>query len=135
MSQADVALIQSLYAAFGRGDIATIIAALAPDIDWRLNGSRSDYPLFGNRKGPREVQAFFEEIPKLQDFSDFTPREFHAAGDRVFVLGHYAATIRKPAARRPATGCTYTPYATARSPLSWNSPTLRNSRRRGRGDA
>ena len=95
MSQADVALIQSLYAAFGRGDIATIIAALAPDIDWRLNGSRSDYPLFGNRKGPREVQAFFEEIPKLQDFSDFTPREFHAAGDRVFVLGHYAATIRK----------------------------------------
>jgi uncharacterized protein len=38
---------------------------------------------------------FFEEIPKLQDFSDFTPREFHAAGDRVFVLGHYAATIRK----------------------------------------
>lgn len=95
MSQADVALIQSLYAAFGRGDIATIIAALAPDVDWRLNGSRSDYPLFGNRKGPREVQAFFEEIPKLQDFSDFTPREFHAAGDRVFVLGHYAATIRK----------------------------------------
>ena len=42
MSQADVTLIQSLYAAFGRGDIATIIAAVAPDIEWRLNGSRSD---------------------------------------------------------------------------------------------
>jgi uncharacterized protein len=95
MSQSNVALIQSLYAAFGRGDIATIIAALAPDVDWRINGNRSDYPLFGSRKGPSEVQAFFEEIPKLQDFSEFTPCEFLATGDRVFVLGHYTATIRK----------------------------------------
>ena len=31
----------------------------------------------------------------MQDFSEFSPREFFAAGDRVFVLGHYAATMRK----------------------------------------
>jgi ketosteroid isomerase-like protein len=95
MSQTNVTFVQSLYAAFARGDIATIVAGLAPDVDWRVNGNRSDYPLFGSRKGPREVQAFFEDIPKLQDFSEFTPREFLAAGERVFVLGHYAATIRK----------------------------------------
>ena len=94
MSQADVALIQSLYAAFGRGDIATIIAALAPDIEWRLNGSRSDHPLLGTWKGSKGVQEFFGELAKLQDFSEFSPREFLSAGDRVFVLGHYAATMR-----------------------------------------
>jgi ketosteroid isomerase-like protein len=95
MSQADVALIQSLYAAFGRGDIATIVAALAPDIEWRLTGSRSDHPLFGTWQGPNGVQAFFDKLAQIQDFSEFTPREFFAAGERVFVLGHYAATMRK----------------------------------------
>jgi uncharacterized protein len=95
MSEADIALIQSLYAAFGRGEIATIIAALAPDMEWRLNGSRSDYPLLGTWKGPPGVQAFFDKLAEIQDFSEFSPREFFSAGDRVFVLGHYAATIRK----------------------------------------
>jgi ketosteroid isomerase-like protein len=95
MSQADVALVQSLYAAFGRGEIATIVAAVTPDIEWRLNGSRSDHPLLGTWKGTKGVQAFFDELAKLQDFSEFSPREFLSAGDRVFVLGHYAATIRK----------------------------------------
>jgi hypothetical protein len=41
------------------------------------------------------VQAFFDELAKLQDFSEFSPREFFSAGDKVFVLGHYAATMRK----------------------------------------
>lgn len=95
MSQAEVSLIQSLYAAFGRGDIATIIAALAPDIAWRLNGSRSDHPLLGTWSGAQDVQAFFEQLAGMQDFSEFSPREFFSAGDRVFVLGHYAATMRK----------------------------------------
>jgi ketosteroid isomerase-like protein len=95
MSQADVALVQSLYAAFGRGDIATIIAALAPDIEWRLTGSRSDYPLLGTWQGPKGVQAFFDKLAEIQEFSEFTPREFVAVGERVFVFGHYAASIRK----------------------------------------
>ena len=94
MSQADVALIQSLYASFGRGDIAAIIAACAPDIEWRLNGSRSDHPLLGTWNGPKGVQAFFDELARLQDFSEFTPGEFLFARGRVFVLGHYAATMR-----------------------------------------
>ena len=31
----------------------------------------------------------------MQDASAFTPRDFHASGDKVFVRGHYAWTIRK----------------------------------------
>jgi uncharacterized protein len=95
MSQADVALIQSLYAAFGRGDIATIIAGVAPDIEWRLNGSRSDHPLLGTWKGAQGVQAFFADLARMQDFSEFAPREFFTDGEKVFVLGHYVATMRK----------------------------------------
>ena len=95
MSKTSVALVQDLYAAFGRGDIAHIIAALASDVHWESGGCRSDFPIFGPRKGPSEVQTFFAQVAETLDFSEFTPREFCPCGDKVFVLGFYAATMRK----------------------------------------
>ncbi len=95
MSAANIALIQSLYAAFGRGEIATIINAMAPDVDWHVNGRRQDYPLLGHWKGRDEVQKFFRGVAEHEEAKDFSPREFFAAEDHVFVLGHYAWTIRK----------------------------------------
>ncbi len=105
MSNANVAFIQSLYAAFGRGEIATIIAALAPDVDWTITGRREDYPLMGVWKGQAGVQEFFTSIPKYQDFTEFSPREFLADGDRVVVLGHYAATIKTNGAKMASDWC------------------------------
>ena len=51
MSAANIAHVQSLYAAFGRGDIATIIAGLTPDIDWQTVGRQTDFPALGARNG------------------------------------------------------------------------------------
>jgi ketosteroid isomerase-like protein len=95
MSNANIAFIQSLYAAFGRGEIATIIAGLAPDVDWNVNGRHKDYPLLGSWKGPSEVQKFFKLVAETESFSDFSPKDFHAAGDTVLVLGHYAGAVKK----------------------------------------
>ena len=63
MSNANVTLIESLYAAFGRGEIATIIAALSPDIDWTLNGSRKDYPLLAREVKPWPGLVDVEPMP------------------------------------------------------------------------
>ena len=38
MSNANIVHVQSLYAAFGRGDIATLLAGCAADIDWETVG-------------------------------------------------------------------------------------------------
>ena len=95
MSNANIAHVQSLYAAFGRGDVATIIAGASPDIDWESVGRQSDFPAFGPRKGAKEVQEFFKTVAENEDFSDFTPREFYAADDRVFVLGSYTLKVKK----------------------------------------
>jgi uncharacterized protein len=95
MSRANIAVVQSLYAAFGRGDIATIISGLAPDVDWQVNGRRKDYPLFGSWKGSSEVEKFFKGVTQHEEATDFSPREFFGTGDRVWVLGHYAWKIRK----------------------------------------
>ena len=56
----NIALVKSLYAAFGKGDIKTIIAGCAPDIDWHSGGSAEDYPGFGPRKGHKAVEEFFK---------------------------------------------------------------------------
>ena len=90
----NIALVQRLYAAFGRGDLETIYAALAPDIRWEVTGLREDYPLFGPRRGIEGVKEFFETLQRTEDFSDFTPQEFHGSGDKVFILGHYAITVK-----------------------------------------
>ena len=95
MSNANIAHVQSLYAAFGRGDIATIIAGASPDIDWESVGRQTDFPALGPRKGVKEVEDFFRLVAENEDFSDFSPREFYAADDKVFVLGSYRLKIKK----------------------------------------
>ena len=41
------------------------------------------------------MQEFFAQVAATEDFSDFSPREFFAAGDKVFALGSYAGKIKK----------------------------------------
>jgi steroid delta-isomerase-like uncharacterized protein len=98
MSNANIATIQNLYAAFGRGDIATLIAGLTPDVDWQTVGRQKDFPTFGPRKGAAQVREFFQLVAENEDFSDFTPREFYAADDKVFVLGSYHLKVKKTGA-------------------------------------
>lgn len=95
MSNANIELVQSLYAAFQRGDIATIVAAAVPDIVWQVHGRPKDHPSIGVHKGPQGVQTFFGIVAETQDVSAFAPRDFDAAGDKVFARGHYAWTMRK----------------------------------------
>src|SRR3954464_1882144 len=94
MSNANLPHVQNMYAAFGRGDVATIIAGASPDIDWEAVGRQSDFPALGPRKGTAQVREFFQLVAENEDFSDFTPREFYAADDKVFVLGSYTLKLK-----------------------------------------
>ena len=95
MNAANVTLVQSLYAAFGRGDIGAIVGATVPDTVWQVHGRTKDHPALGVHKGPQGVQTFFEIVAETQEVVTFTPREFYAADDKVFVRGNYAWTMRK----------------------------------------
>ena len=95
MSDANVNLAKSMYAAFGRGDIGTIVNTCAPNVVWTMNGRQSDFPTLGTRKGYSGVQDFFAAVAQNLDFSEFSPKEFYPCGDRVFVLGRYAMAVKK----------------------------------------
>src|SRR3954471_996142 len=106
MSNANIAHVQSMYAAFGRGDIAALLAGMTPDIDWQTIGRQKDFPTLGPRQGIEQVQEFFQLVADHEDFSDFAPREFYAAEDKVSCLGAIASSSRRPASRSRANGCT-----------------------------
>jgi ketosteroid isomerase-like protein len=105
MSNANVTLVQNLYAAYGKGDIPTILAGLTPDVDWHSGGRAQDYPGFGPRKGHTAVADFFKIVAENNEFHHFSPREFYAADDKVFVLGDYEMTFRKSGKKYESDWC------------------------------
>ena len=86
MSQQNIDLVQTGYAAFGRGDIPAFLSLLDADVEWTTPGT-SDLPTAGTRRGPAQVGEFFGVLSSLVDFEHFEPQAFIADGDRVVVLG------------------------------------------------
>lgn len=86
MSQQNIGLVQSGYAAFGRGDIPGLLSLLDDNIEWKTPGP-ADLPTAGNRRGHAQVADFFRLISELIDFEQFAPQSFTADGDRVIVFG------------------------------------------------
>ena len=86
-------VVQEAYAAFGRGDIQTLLSKLADDVVWMgLYGAGSHVPTAGERRGKAAVAEFFKQVAENVNFSRFEPKEFIATGDKVVALGHYTAT-------------------------------------------
>ena len=90
--QQNVALVQSVYDAFKRGDLPFILARLKEDVDWTLEGP-SIIPYAGKRKGIAQVQEFFEALANTQTNMKLTMGPLMAQGDQVSGLGRYSATV------------------------------------------
>ena len=130
MSNANVALVQGLYAAFGRGDVADIIAGLAPDVHWESGGRRSDFPTFGPRKGPSRGAGPSSARSRTTSISPSSRRASSVPpATRFSCSASTQPRCARRANRRPANGCTSSRCATARWCAFASSPTRRCSRR------
>jgi ketosteroid isomerase-like protein len=90
---ANIETVRSLYAAFGRGDVAGVLERLDETVVWISPGSEA-VPLSGRRRGVEEVRAFFEQLAQNVTFTVFQAREFLAQGNRVIALVHYEGRNR-----------------------------------------
>lgn len=95
MSDANIKLVQDIYAAFGRGDIPAVLERLAPDVTWGLVGSADDVPMAGIRNGRAGAGEFFRALKETQQITSFKPQTFAASGDTVFVAGHAAWVMNR----------------------------------------
>ena len=81
-------IVQQAYAAFGRGDVPAILAALTDDVEWRFHASQSTgIPYGGTFTGKKEVEAWFATLAQNDEIQQFEPREFLEGPNHVTVLG------------------------------------------------
>ena len=86
--------VQSIYAAFGRGDIPGILDMLADNVTWQTVGDVADYPLFRQWPGRAGAAEFFSTLVGLEDITHFEPQSFDASGEKVFVMGRIESTVK-----------------------------------------
>jgi ketosteroid isomerase-like protein len=91
--QDNTTLIQNMYAAFGRGDIRTILDHLTPDVEWTLEGP-AVIPFAGKRVGPNQVLQFFEALATTQEDPKLTIDQYIAQGDFLVTVGRYSAVVK-----------------------------------------
>ena len=80
-------VIESIYAAFQRGDIPYILSQVATGASWRQPKTT---PWGGDYTGPEGAAQFFTKLAAVMETVSFEPRENIAAGDEVFSFGTYA---------------------------------------------
>ena len=87
-----VQTIESVYAAFSRGDIAQIVNMVAPDADW---SQPKTLPWGGDYRGPQGAAEFFKKLDATMETVAFGAKENIAAGDEVMSFGVYSGKSRK----------------------------------------
>lgn len=90
--QANVSLVLSLYEAFRRGDIATILNSVDPQVSWETEAPAS-VPYSGVGRGLDMVKKFFAGIGSTMDQITLEMELFAAQGDNVVTAGRYQARI------------------------------------------
>lgn len=77
---------RDVYDAFNKGDVPTVLGAMAPDIRWEEPASLP----YGSHTGPEAVaeNVFSPVVQQIDDFS-VQPEEWIDGGDTVVVLGTY----------------------------------------------
>lgn len=95
MSQENVKVVQSMYEAFAKGDVPTIIAALDPQVEW-WEAENFIYADSNPYIGPDAVlKGVFMRIAEEWDGFAVAPKELLDAGDTVIGHGYYSGAYKK----------------------------------------
>ncbi len=90
----NIKTVQSLYEAFGRGDVGAILDNLTDDVNWATETSSTAAPWYGVRNGKAGVTSFFEAFGSTMEVDEFTPMTFAANDDAVLTVVHCRARSR-----------------------------------------
>ncbi len=93
-AQENIQKVQQMYAAFGKGDVPTLLNSMADTVDWQVLGP-AIIPQAGPHRSRKEAEKFFGKVAESYDFQKFEPREFIAQDDKVVCLGYYSGTAKK----------------------------------------
>jgi hypothetical protein len=92
MAQAEnIKLVQSLYDAFGQGNIPYLLDHVTEDVEWVEEGPES-IPFAGRYSGRAGVQQFFERLSSVEN-GRVVAEEFIADERSVVGVGRFTGTV------------------------------------------
>ncbi len=95
MSAENVKTVEGMYAAFAKGDIPTVLAAMDPQVEW-WEAENFIYADGNPYVGPEAVvQGVFMRIGMEWDNFAVTPTEVLDAGDIAIGYGYYSGTYKQ----------------------------------------
>lgn len=112
------AIVEHVYAAFARGDVAAILDRLADDFECRANYGGRDLPWFGTFHGKAGMAEFLRLAGTELDFREFRPVSIAASGRDVAVRLRFDYVVRRTgrrAAYEEVHWWTFTPQGAAAS--------------------
>jgi uncharacterized protein len=99
-AEENLATISGIYEAFGRGDVDSILEAVAEDVDWAVD-AEPIAPWYGERTGKDGVASFFADIASSTEVQAFAVEGIAASENEVFSFLRFA--VRMKATGREAT--------------------------------
>jgi ketosteroid isomerase-like protein len=97
-AEKNLRIVQDMYAAFGRGDLAFVIDQIDDECDGFcvVSAARTGVPwhLDPRTKGKAGAIAFFEALASCVDHKLFEQRDFAATGDHVYATVRLVQYIR-----------------------------------------
>src|SRR5271169_3216384 len=89
----NIALVQSFYAAFNRGDIPFLLERFTPDCEWDFEGP-AEIPATGHCRGTGEIAKILQAIAGKETGRNLQMTEFVADGDAVVSFGTYTSAAK-----------------------------------------
>jgi len=95
-AEKNIQLVQKLYAAFGKGDVPTLLEHMSDDVEWGVEAKAStEVPWHGTGKGKKFAADFFAKLAKECTFTRFEPSGFLGSEDAAASLVSFDATLNK----------------------------------------
>lgn len=95
MSDANIAVVKDIYAAFSRGDVGAIMQHIADDLHaFGVVSERQLIPWHIQIAKKEDVPKFFQAIAESSEFTRFEPRDFASGGDVVYCTISFDVTFR-----------------------------------------
>lgn len=86
-------VVETMFAAFGSGNVAAILETVTDDTVWIYHGTQI-IPK-GTYEGREGVRNFFNNILNGTEVIRFVPEQFIVEGNMVVVLGHEHQRVKK----------------------------------------
>lgn len=90
-----VETVQSIYAAFGTGNVPAILERLADDVDWEMGADDHGVPWLAPGRGRAHATRFFQTVGEELEITAFAPKAFCEGPGCVVALVDIEARVRR----------------------------------------